>query len=546
MVPSIVGSKLNQTGEDIFTSCNSDFVFSRRTIQDALENRLSNLFGGLVRVAASGRTDAGVHARSMIFHFELPSEIDPRRRSAPHLAKVIHLSDDIIADVLLKTLSGVSANSGLPSDIQVVDIRPAPVGFHARDSCIGKRYSYTIQEGCGSPMTSRFRWALGPGKVVDIIRMSEAAAELTGIRDFSSFATMSPTDPRTPVKQMRLLEVHRSPSIVSERNAALPLTYSASESQSDSQGCVKITAECDRFLHHMMRIICGTLVQVGLGRLTVADIVKLRDAGHRSAVALAGGPRVYMAPAHGLCLEQCYIKEDATACSTWMHFGRRKTVEQSPVIRTEVPASRPNILTLTSNPVKPPFPAEIVQVLNASHLCYLSTCNEKGYPHLSLMTFTYHQPDEVLIFSTRKDTKKSSNFFTSGGHVAILVHDFPSKFAGNFSSSNEELLKCTYSITLNGLARIEEGERAEKYRAFHLAHNPRRSQNCCILALISKYSYTFDIYLTLRLVLCSLLARISTLLRWKSAMPASGTVARLNGWFCSSILCFKTKNCHTD
>jgi general stress protein 26 len=169
-----------------------------------------------------------------------------------------------------------------------------------------------------------------------------------------------------------------------------------------------------------------------------------------------------------------------TACATWMIFGRKRSLSRCPASRS---SGEPAIPTEASKRVKTPFPAEVVQVLNASHICYLSTSNEMGDPHLSLMTFTYHQPDEVLIFSTRKDTKKSSNLLRSGGRVAILVHDFPSEYTGDASSVNNEQLKCTYSITMNGLAHIEEGERADKYRALHLSHNPNRS-HCRFLALL--------------------------------------------------------------
>lgn len=225
-------------------------------VQDVLEERLSKLFGGRVFVAGSGRTDAGVHARAQVFHFEPPVELDEGRRAAPHIRIVLPEADDAVAAVLERTLTGLG--SGLPADVQVTAVSAAPAGFHARDSCVGKRYVYTIEEGAGSPMTRRHRWTLGRGKVLDVPRMAEAAARLVGTHDFSTFGVIGPTDPRSPLKRMRRLEVRRLP----RENAGW---YAPAEEGGEQDGggtVVQICAECDRFLFNMMRLLAGTLVQV--------------------------------------------------------------------------------------------------------------------------------------------------------------------------------------------------------------------------------------------------------------------------------------------
>lgn len=230
---------------------------SGRGLQDVIEARLSALFGGRVYVAGSGRTDKGVHARGQVFHFEPPEE--QSTKAAPHVASVLQ-DDDQLAAVLERTLSGLS--SGLPSDVQVLRVQPAPAGFHARDSCVGKRYVYTVQEGVASPMTARYRWVLGAGKRLDVPAMAEAAARLVGMHDFSTFGVRHPSDPRCPLKRMRRLEVRRVRMIDPVASAAVAEGGVGGDGCSVGDDVVTICAECDRFLYNMMRLLSGTLVQV--------------------------------------------------------------------------------------------------------------------------------------------------------------------------------------------------------------------------------------------------------------------------------------------
>jgi tRNA pseudouridine38-40 synthase len=269
-------------------------------IQDVLEDRLSKLFGGNVRIAGSGRTDAGVHALGQVFHFEPPVERDPSIRIPPPVVAALTASDETLASVLERLLGG--SNSGLPEDIQVFGFTPVSASFHARDSCIKKRYVYTIQEGAGSPMTSRFRWMLGKDKRLNVPAMEEAASRLLGEHDFSSFGVRHPSDPRTPIKILTRLEVVRT--------STCNTNYSSVEQNDEfdkmiySDSVVTITAECDRFLYHMMRMISGTLVEVGLGRLTPDDITTLLENKGRTLTLSA-----VKAPAKGLCLHKCFYNE---------------------------------------------------------------------------------------------------------------------------------------------------------------------------------------------------------------------------------------------
>ncbi|CAN0216954.1 unnamed protein product [Scytosiphon promiscuus] len=108
----------------------------------------------------------------------------------------------------------------------------------------------------------------------------------------------------------------------------------------------------------------------------------------------------------------------------------------------------------------PPLPDDVVRLLQASRLCFLSTFSD-DHPHLSLMNFTYYPgkrisllSDEVIILSTRRDTKKYK-LLQTGRNVAILVHEFPE-----------------ITITLNGEGTIQQGENAERYRDLHAGKNP--------------------------------------------------------------------------
>ena len=86
--------------------------------------------------------------------------------------------------------------------------------------------------------------------------------------------------------------------------------YSLQDGMEGAGGVVTITAECDRYLYNMMRIVSGTLVEVGLGRLEVADVASLLATQDRGSLQEKGGPRVYKAPARGLCLGRCFYPGD--------------------------------------------------------------------------------------------------------------------------------------------------------------------------------------------------------------------------------------------
>ena len=104
----------------------------------------------------------------------------------------------------------------------------------------------------------------------------------------------------------------------------------------------------------------------------------------------------------------------------------------------------------------PPLPDEVVEVLRTSKLCYLATQSD-GNPHLSLMNFTYCRDKEVIILSTRRNTKKYYQIIENPS-VALLIHDFSSQSLQSSPStsteSEEEMRGKQWSITLNGIAEV--------------------------------------------------------------------------------------------
>ncbi len=215
------------------------------TVQSVLERALSRVANEPVRVFGAGRTDTGVHARGQTFHFD--SGAERSRRSW-----------------ILGT------NSNLPEDVAVIWAKSMPADFDARASALGRRYRYAIVNRWVRPVLARAQ-ALWVRRPLAEEAMHSAAQALVGEHDFTSFRALA----------------------CQARHARRRLTAVAVARAGDS---VEITVEGNAFLHHMVRNIVGTLLEVGLGRRPpewVAEVLSMRD---RSAAGVT-------APAHGLCLD---------------------------------------------------------------------------------------------------------------------------------------------------------------------------------------------------------------------------------------------------
>lgn len=222
------------------------------TIQETLERCLAELSGSAIKVAGAGRTDAGVHARGQVVSFAIGGWAIPSDRIAAAL------------------------NGLLPDDIVVVEANEVPADFHARYSAVAKTYGYTIfNRRVGSPFKRLY--SLQVREPLEIAAMRQAARYLVGRHDFSSFqATGRPV--KSAVRLLSKAEIGCEPPLV----------------------C--LTFRADGFLYHMVRVMVGTLIEIGLGRLdpeSMRDIIAARDRKR-------AGPT---APACGLCLEEVeYLK----------------------------------------------------------------------------------------------------------------------------------------------------------------------------------------------------------------------------------------------
>ncbi|MDY5846284.1 MAG: tRNA pseudouridine(38-40) synthase TruA [Bariatricus sp.] len=214
------------------------------TIQGKIEAVLSKMAGSKVELIGAGRTDAGVHAKEMT------------------------------ANVLLETSLSVNQireymNRYLPADICVLDVREAAPRFHSRYMATGKTYEYTCYYGPAKPIFDR-NYVYILDKAPNIENMKKAAGILTGQHDFKSFCG-NPKFKKSTVRTIDSIQiVQKGPYI-------------------------KFTYHGDGFLQNMVRILTGTLLEVGFGMRTPEDMEEiLRDKDRKKAG--------FMAPACGLCL----------------------------------------------------------------------------------------------------------------------------------------------------------------------------------------------------------------------------------------------------
>ncbi|HEY1500509.1 MAG TPA: tRNA pseudouridine(38-40) synthase TruA [Acidobacteriaceae bacterium] len=231
----------------------------RPTIQGTLADAMERVTGERVLPQGSGRTDAGVHAQGQVASFFLEAPIP--------------------AENLQRAL-----NRKLPESIRVLRAETVAADFHARHAARAKTYEYRIFRGeiC-LPWTARFAWALvWP---LDVERMREAAKLVTGTHDFTSFAASDPD-----------LTTRRGED-EGEREAGSGNVRTIFESGWSEEGNVLLyRVRGDGFLHHMVRNLVGTFVDVGRGQMEPKAIGRILEALSRSEAGAT-------APARGLFLD---------------------------------------------------------------------------------------------------------------------------------------------------------------------------------------------------------------------------------------------------
>jgi len=213
-------------------------------VQGAVLDAARRFLGADARLVGASRTDAGVHA----------------------LRQTASLTTSATLEA---TAVQAALNAALPSSVRVVDARDAPAGFDARRAAAGKRYLYLIDNGAiADPLRRRFAWHVAA--TLDLRAMRAALTMLHGRHDFSAFCA-APGRDADPVCRVHAVHVRQRRDLVA------------------------VLISADRFLHHMVRNVVGSAVEVGRGARPSAwmsDVLASRD-------RTLAGPT---APAHGLVL----------------------------------------------------------------------------------------------------------------------------------------------------------------------------------------------------------------------------------------------------
>ncbi len=223
--------------------CGWQIQKNQPTIQGIVSGVISRITGEQIKLTGSGRTDAGTHARSYVANFHTYSQIAPAR-FVP------------------------AFNSLLPRDIRILSARKVPSRFHARRDALSKVYRYQIFLGTvlrPHLMREHFHFPYP----VDLSIMERAVCRFRGEHDFASFA-------KGPLKPNTIRTIFRCDLTRKGRSLIL-------------------TVEGNGFLHHMVRNMAGTLLDIGRGTMSLAGFKELFTKRNRT---LAG----FTAPAHGLIL----------------------------------------------------------------------------------------------------------------------------------------------------------------------------------------------------------------------------------------------------
>ena len=220
------------------------------SIQEEIERALFSITGEKIRINGSGRTDAGVHARGQAANFTTSSLI-PQEKFAYAL------------------------NSLLPRDIVVKDLREVTLDFHARYNAVGKRYSYLIiNSKFPSALLRNYAYHINYCERLDIDRIKKAAQGFIGTYDFSGFMASGSKVTNT-VRTIYELSVEKEKDLI------------------------YFNYKGNGFLYNMVRIITGTLLYTGIGKINPEDIKDIIMSKDRNRAGIT-------VPAHGLYLDEVY------------------------------------------------------------------------------------------------------------------------------------------------------------------------------------------------------------------------------------------------
>ena len=211
---------------------------NKNTIQDQIESALLKIFGKEIKIHASGRTDAKVHALNQKAHFDLDKEMD-----------------------LYKLKKSI--NSLINKDIYIKEIKQVPDDFHARFNVVEKTYIYKLNVGCYDPINRNYIYQYN--KELDINSMKKATKYLIGIHNFKAF-TKTDVEKDDYIRNIYSIDLEKD-------NDLLTLTFKG-----------------NGFLRYMVRNIVGTLIQVGENKLKIEDISHIIESEDRSKAGKTANP----------------------------------------------------------------------------------------------------------------------------------------------------------------------------------------------------------------------------------------------------------------
>ena len=244
------------------------------TVQGEVEKALRRTTGRDIAISGTSRTDAGVHAYGQMASFVTEAAIPVERIP-------------------------FAVNNALPGDIRIVDARQVPMDFHARFSSTGKQYIYKMKEKV-SAFESRYYYEVGEG--LDLERMKEAAAYIKGEHDFKCFQAAGSDIKDSTVRTVFDICVEEvcygSANGINEING--DRSWSEKDEKNDGKG-IELVVSGDGFLYNMVRIITGTLVDVGRGKIPPEDMKEIIRGRDRTKAG-------HTAPPQGLYLAKVYYE----------------------------------------------------------------------------------------------------------------------------------------------------------------------------------------------------------------------------------------------
>ena len=231
-----------------------------RTVQGEIEHVLKYIAGEDVHIHGTSRTDAGVHALGQCATFEWNSNMPVEK----------------LPEVMNRRFgAGGEGRSGAPGDIRIISAEVADDEFHARYSCKGKTYRYIIDK-TGDIFRRNTSFQYPAANELDTEKMREAAEHIVGTHDFKCFETAGGTPRESTVRTVSSLEI----------------------TEDEERIVIEITG--DGFLYNMVRIIVGTLVEVGIGKRSADSVEAAIESRDRSNSG-------FTAPPQGLYLKEIYF-----------------------------------------------------------------------------------------------------------------------------------------------------------------------------------------------------------------------------------------------